>query len=120
MVEAESIVIYHKDGSVQINLPNIWTLNRILFKGMTVVKKEGSHFDAIEILGIYDDDKYVYLTIKNIKTGRVNVISQILDRDNTYFLWSIISLDYFQKMLENRIMNQLIIGNTVTPQFHLK
>ena len=64
MVEAESIVIYHKDGSVQINLPNIWTLNRILFKGMTVVKKEGSHFDAIEILGIYDDDKYYFQVLK--------------------------------------------------------
>jgi len=114
MFEAESIVIYHKDGSVQVNLPNILTLNRILYKGMKVVKQEGSLLEPVEIEGIDDDDNYVYLTIKNILTGDVDVISQILDWDNTYFLWSIISLDYFHKMLEERIMDRLIVGNTVS------
>ena len=75
-------------------------------------KNEGNYFNPFEILGIYDDNYHVYLTIKNINTGKVNVISQKLDRDNKYFLWSIISLEYFHMMLENRIMARLIVGNT--------
>lgn len=114
MIEAESIVIYHKDGSVQINLANIHTDAHIVYPYMKVIKKEGNHYDLIKILGIYDDDQYIYLTIKNIITGSVHVISQILDWDNTYFLWSIISIEYFHKMLEERIMNRLIMGKTAT------
>ena len=109
----EAIVIYYRDGSVQVNLDNILTLDHKLYPNMRVLKQEGSHFDPIEIIGIWDDNEYVYLTIRDIKSGKVGVISQILDWDNKYFLWSIISLGFFNKMLEDRIMARLIVGNTV-------
>jgi len=112
VIEPESILIYYKDGSVQINLDNILTIDHLVFPHMKVLKNEGNYFNPFEILGIYDDNYHVYLTIKNINTGKVNVISQKLDRDNKYFLWSIISLEYFHMMLENRIMARLIVGNT--------
>ena len=111
VIEPESILIYHKDGSVQVNLDNILTIDHIVYPHMKVIKYEGNFFDPVEILGIYDDDNYVYLTIKNINTSKVHVISQHLDRDNRYFLWSIISLEYFHQMLENWIMARLIVGN---------
>lgn len=113
MTKPESIVIYYKDGSVQVNLDNILTLDHKLYPKMRVLKKEGSHFDPIEILHIYDDGNYLYLTVRDIKSGKVGVISQVLDWDNKYFLWSIISLGYFYKMLEDRIMARLIVGNTI-------
>lgn len=106
----DDIVLYLPDGSFIINLDNILTCGKIVYPNMRVIKKEGAHFDAIVILDVWDDGEYVYLKVMDMKTGKVGELVQILDRENKYFLWSIIDIDYAMCMMEDKIMNRLIVG----------
>ena len=101
------LIKYYPDGNVKILLDNILTLDHIVHPNMKVLKMEGSHFDTINILEIWDDGDYVYLKVKDIKTQREHELVQILDRENKYFLWSIIDLDYAMGMMEDKIVEKI-------------
>ena len=107
------LIEYYPDGRVRVSLDNILTTNHIIYPNMLVIKSEGKHIDTIKILSIWDEDGYVHFKVQDHKTGKVGELVQILDRENSYFIWSILSYEYAMKMMEEKIMNRLIVGHTV-------
>jgi len=97
-------------GTAQINLPNILTIGRLVYPGMRVVKVESNHFDAIEILNVEEEPKgYVNLLVRDIGTDKIGELTQILDPENKYFIWTLISLEYIeQEMIEWEMMKRIV------------
>ena len=46
--------------------------------------------------------------------GRIYTISQVIDPENKYFMWYLYELEGVFKILEERVMNNLIVGKTVS------
>ena len=89
------------DRSYQVHLDNILTTDQVLFPGMLLLKLEGTHTDVIKILDLKVKDGFLYLKIEDQKTGLPYIISQRLDSE--FYLWSLISYDYFIDKLLARV-----------------
>lgn len=111
------ILTYFKDGSVRIDLENILTIDKIVHPDMLLLKQEGSHFDVVQILDIWDEDGYLMIQIKDRKTGRVHIISQILDRNNGYFIWTLISYQFAMTMFEDQVIRKINDGQELEFDF---
>ena len=85
---------YFRPNVVRLDLPFILTKNKILVLNMPYLKLEGTNIDAVRLLNVWDEDGYVYLEIKNLKTGQVNSISWLLEYNGDYWLWSLASFSY--------------------------
>lgn len=85
-------VKYQADGSAKVLMDNILTTDQVIYPGMIVLKSEGIHYDSITIISIADKNGFLYLKIKNNKTGKIETISQRIDTD--YYVWTLISYDY--------------------------
>jgi len=92
IVHSEDVIEYYSDGSARVLMANILTSDRVIYPGMILLKSEGSHFDSITIISITDKNGFLYLKIKDNKTGRIGTISQKIDTD--YYVWTLISYDY--------------------------
>ncbi len=86
---------YFCPNIVRLDLPFILTKNKMLVSNMPYLKLEGTHIDAVRLINVWDEDGYVYLKIKNLKTGQVNTISWLLEYKGDFWLWSLASLSYF-------------------------
>lgn len=106
----DDIMTYYHDGSAKIDLENILTIGNIVHPEMLLLKQEGSHFDVIRVMDIWDEDGYVKIKIEDRKTGREHDISQILDRDNGYFVWTLLSYPYAMKMIEDQVIRKINDG----------
>lgn len=104
IVQKNSLVKYYRDGSISVALNNILTAKGHLYKGMKAVKIEGGDMDMIEVLDYWLDDGLLVLKIKNLVTGKVSEISQILDRANDFFLWYLIGLGYLYSMINKQVL----------------
>lgn len=114
---SNDIMSYLPNGAVKIDLDNILTIDKIVHPEMLLLKQEGSHFDVIRVLDIWDQDGYLKIKIEDRKTDRVNVISQILDRNNGYFIWTLISYPYAMKMIEDRVIRKINDGKELEFDF---
>jgi hypothetical protein len=73
-------------------MDNILTTDQVIYPGMILLKAEGVHYDSITIISITDKNGFLYLEIKDNKTGKIGTISQEIVSD--YYVWSLISYDY--------------------------
>ena len=105
--QKQSLITYYTDGDVQINLDCILTENRIVRKGMMLIKVEGSHTDVIKLLGVRNNQDMVYLKIKDLKTKRIHEISQRLDQDENLFVWWVTSYQFAASKIEDRVIGKL-------------
>ncbi len=81
------LITYLPDGGVKIDFDNVFTIDRIVYPYMKVLKFEGSHVDAIEILDIIDNQNgYFQLNIRDLKSGATSELLQILDERNSVFV----------------------------------
>ncbi len=96
----DDYVTRFEDGSIQIRMDNILTMDQVLFPGMILLKLEGTHTDVIKILEIVVKDGYLYLKIKDQKTGLPYIISHRIGSE--FYLWTLISYDYFIDKLLSR------------------
>jgi len=101
------ILTYLPNERVHINLDNILTRNQIVHPEMLLLKIEGRHVDVIKVKKIEDRDGYLYIMIEDQITGRVNNLIQILDHENKFFLWWVVSYEYVMNDLENRVCERL-------------
>ena len=101
---------YRLNGGVRIDLDNILTIDRIIYPDMLLLKNEGSHFDVVRVLKVWDDSGYLKIRIQDRKTGREHVISHILNRNVGYFVWTLISYPYAMKMLEDQVIRKINDG----------
>lgn len=113
----DDIMTYLPNGAVKIDLDNILSIDKIIHPDMLLLKQEGSHFDVVQVLDIWDEDGYVKIRIQDRKTGRVHDISQILDRNNGYFLWTLLSYPYAMKMIEDRVIGKINDGKELEFDF---
>ncbi|MCK5138081.1 MAG: hypothetical protein KAR19_20015 [Bacteroidales bacterium] len=105
------LITYLPDGGVKIDFDNVFTIDRIVYPSMKVLKFEGVHVDAIEILDVYDQQGYVYLPIRDLASGATSELVQVLDEENKVFVWSIVSYEYIMDHMVNRIMMRYIAGH---------
>jgi len=105
IVHSEDVIKYYPGGSAQILMDNILTTNQVIFPGMILLKSEGTHYDSITVISIADRNGYLYIKIKDNKTGKIGTISQRIDAD--YYVWTLISYDY---MTEELIIRKLKRG----------
>ena len=103
----DDILTYYRNGGVRIDLENILTIDRIIYPDMLLLKQEGSHFDVIRVLEVWDQDVDVKIRIQDRRTGIKHVISQILDRNVRYFIWTLISYPYAMKMIEDQVIRKI-------------
>jgi len=96
--------------TVQINLDNILTIGKLVYPGMRVIKIESNHFDAIEILNVEEEPEgYVSILVRDIGTDKIGELTQILDPENKYFIWTLISLEFIeQEMIEWEMMRAIV------------
>jgi hypothetical protein len=94
------VLEYLSDDSVIVNLPFIYVRDKTLRKGMPYMKIEGRHTDAVKLIDIWDSNEFVYLKVRDLKTGRCYTISWNLTYRGDYILWSLFDFE--------TIMNQLI------------
>jgi len=92
IVHPDEIITYYPDGSVQILMNCIMTIDHIIFPGMILLKSEGIHFDVVKVLEIWDKDGYLYIKIEDNKTAKISTISKRISID--YYLWTLISYEY--------------------------
>jgi len=92
IVHPEDRIKYNSDGSARVLMDNILTTDQIIYPGMILLKSEGVHYDSITIISISDKNGFLYLKIKDNKTGKIGTISQEIVSD--YYVWSLISYDY--------------------------
>jgi len=114
---SDDIMIYLPNGGVRIDLDNILTIDRIIYPDMLLLKQEGSHFDIIRVIDIWDENGYVKIRIQDRKTGREHDISQILDRNNGYFIWTLISYQFAMKMFEDQVIRKINDGQELEFDF---
>ncbi len=81
IVQPEDRIKYYPDGSARILMDNILTTDQIIYPGMILLKAEGVHFDSITVISIADRNGYLYVKIKDNKTGKIGTISQRIDAD---------------------------------------
>ena len=113
----DDILTYYPDGSAKIDLENILTYDRIIYPDMLLLKQEGSHFDIIRVLEVWDQDVDVKIKIQDRRTGIEHVISQILDRNVGYFIWTLISYPYAMKMIEDQVIRKIKYGKELEFDF---
>lgn len=85
-----------------LNLHFVLTPGKKLSLGMPYLLIEGSHTEPVRLLEVKDDQEYVYLRVRNLKTRKISTLSWLLGATDGYWLWSLASLDYFIKMTEDR------------------
>jgi len=101
----DDIITYLADGSVQVLMNNILTIDHVIYPGMIVLKAEGIHYDSITIRDIFDQNGILYIKIENNKTGKVGTISKRIGID--YNLWTLISYDYLADNFLFKIRNKV-------------
>jgi hypothetical protein len=99
----QDVLEYLPDGSVILNLPFIHVKDKTLIIGMPYMKLEDTHFDAVKLLDIWDLDEFVYLKVRDLKTGRCYTISWNLTYRGDYWLWSLADWDYLTCLSKKRI-----------------
>lgn len=114
---SDDIMTYLTNGAVKIDLDNILTIDKIIHPDMLLLKQEGSHFDVVKVLDIWDQDVYLKIRIQDRKTGREHDISQILDRNNGYFIWTLISYPFAMKMIEDQVIRKINDGQELEFDF---
>lgn len=92
----------------------ILTQGKKLVTGMPYLYLEGSHIEAVKLLDVWDTNNYVFVKIIGLKTGKINTLSWTLDYSGTYWLWSLSSYDYLQKLAVEK--GEHI--NHTSPSFH--
>jgi len=92
IVHPEDRIKYYIDGSARVLMENIMVTDHVIFPGMILLKAEGVHYDSITIISISDKNGFLYLKIKDNKTGKIGTISQEIVSD--YYVWSLISYEY--------------------------
>lgn len=102
IVHPEDLIKYYSDGSAKILMDNILTTDQVIYPGMMFMKFEGIHLDIIKILEIWDEKGYIYIQIKDNKTGKIETISHRIGAD--YYAWTLISYGY---MAEEYILKNL-------------
>jgi len=106
------LILFFPIATTRILLDNMLTIGKIVYPGMRVIKIESNRFDAIEIHNVEEEPKgYVNLLVRDIGTDRIFELTQILDAENKYFVWTILSIEYFIKSMEKRIMMRYIAGH---------
>lgn len=101
-----SLVKFYIDGSISANLNNILSAKKHIYKGMKAIIIHGGDMDMIEVIDHCVEDGYLHLKIKNLVTGKISDIYQILEKENDLFLWYIIGLGYLYSLINK----QVIIG----------
>ena len=69
---------------------------------MPYMKFEGRHSDAVKLLDIWDSDEFVYLKLRDLKTGRSYTISWNLTYKGDYHLWSLADFEYLMTLSKER------------------
>ena len=112
IVHPVDVIKHFPGGSARILMQNILTKNQVLFPGMILLKSEGIHYDSITVISIADRNGYLYIKIKDNKTGKIGTISQRIGAD--YYVWILISYDY---MTEELIIRNLKRGTEIEFDF---
>lgn len=96
------VLEYLSDDSVFLNLPFIYVRDKTLRKGMPYMKIEGTHTDAVKLLDVWDSDEFVYLKLRDLKTGKCYTINWNLTYSGDYFLWSLADWDFIMDLSKKR------------------
>jgi hypothetical protein len=91
------------DYTYYVNSPCLLTVppKTIQINGI-YLKAEGSHFDPIQILNFHFERSFMYLLVKDLKTGRIYRISHIVG-DNYPCIWWLMSWDFFENEMIKKI-----------------
>lgn len=112
IVHSSDKIKHYPDGSTQILMKNILTTNQVIYPGMVLLKSEGVHYDSITVISIADKSGFLYIKIKDNKTGKIGTISQRIGAD--YYVWTLISYDY---MIEEFIFENIKKGTEIEFDF---
>ena len=97
-----SKIEYISPCTVTVNLPFILTTDRKLTIGLPYLYLEGSHISAVNVLDVWDADKYVNIKIQDLKTGQITTLQWSQDYLETYWLWSLTSFDWLQTIVNEK------------------
>lgn len=103
-VQSNNLVTQYRDGSISVPLDNILTAKGHIYKGMKAIIIHGGDMDMIEVIDHCIEDGYLHLKIKNLVTGKISDMYQILEKENDLFLWYIIGLGYLYSMINKQVL----------------
>lgn len=112
IVHPKDVIKYYPDNSARIFMGNILTKHKVIYPGMVLLKAEGVHYDSITVISITDNNGFLYIKIKDNKTGKIGTISQRIGAD--YYVWTLISYDY---MVEEFIFENIKKGTEIEFDF---
>jgi len=93
-----SKVQYISPLTVVVDLPFILSTDRKLTIGSPYLYLEGSHISAVNLLDVWDADKYIHVKIQDLKTGTIIILQWSRDYSGKCWLWSLASLEYLQSL----------------------
>lgn len=102
-VSNNGMIKWYRDGSISVDLDNILTAKGHIFKGMVAVKLDAGYMDLIEVLEHEIKDDYLILKIKNLVTGKINIISQVLDNNQFNHKWYIVGNGYLYSHINKKV-----------------
>jgi len=108
--QKQSLIVYYVDGDILINLPCILTPDRIVRKGMMLILFKARKESIVKLLSVNNTQEKVYLKVKDMKTKKVEEISQTLDPDETLFSWWITSYQFLAgsaSQIEDGVIREL-------------
>lgn len=97
-LSATSKVAYISPCTAVVDLPFILSTDRKLTIGSPYLYLEGSHITAVNLLDVWDTDKYVHVKIQDLMTGKISILQWSRDYSGKYWLWSLASLEYIKSI----------------------
>jgi len=97
-LSATSKVEYISPLTAVADLPFILSTDRKLTIGSPYLHLEGSHITAVNLLDVWDDEKYVHVKIQDKKTGTITILQGSLNYSEDECIWSLASLEYVQSL----------------------
>jgi len=101
-LSATSKVAYISPYTAVVDLPFILSTDRKLTIGSPYLYLEGSHITAVNLLDVWDTDKYVHVKIQDLMTGKMNILQWPRDYSEKYWLWSLASFEWMQKIVNEK------------------
>jgi|SRR6056297_2178987 len=85
------LVTHYKDGTLSVELDNILSIKKHVYKGMRAIKIEENNMDIIEVMDFGLNDNVLFLEIENQSTGEKSVIKKEVENNSNHHGWWIVS-----------------------------
>jgi hypothetical protein len=96
---------FFEDATMVFNVPNILTLHGEVHLGQDLFLVQGGNkMKVVEVIGITEADRFVWLIVKDQCTGKVLELSCPLGYDTEYSIrWMVISVPYIVELVIQRL-----------------